>query len=174
MSENNNFSIQNQNNNYGQYNSSKQYQNQPFNNSQEPFINNENIHIYLNPNEISLPNQSQNNIEDKTNEQYKSSLSAPFTNDENNLNINNNIHQNLEINQNINGNFTNNNNYNSPNINPQMNYQPNVQQNNAAQIQVRNKRRYCSSWSIFDTLAVFIGVGIGLTLFFHFTKEWWR
>ena len=174
MSENNNFFIQNQNNNHGQNNSSNQYHNQPFNNAQEPLINNENIHIYLNPNEISLPNQSQTNIEDKANEQYKSSLSAPFTNDKNILNINNNIQQNIEINQNINGNLTNNNNYNSSNINPQMNYQPNLLQNNAGEAQVRNNRRCCSVCSIYDYLAAFIGVGIGLTIFFRVTKEWWR
>ena len=129
LGNNENQLIPNQNNNYGQYINSNLNQNQGFNNSQEPLINNENIQINID--EISLPVQSQNNnIDDETNKKY--SIPPPFTNDENSQNIiisnnNNNIQQNIEINQNldinlqnnqnINNNFPNNQNFNSSNLN---------------------------------------------------------
>ena len=78
---NENQLFQNQNNNYGQYKDSNV--NQQFNNIQEPFINNMNIQI--NPNEISLPVSSQNNIDDGANQ--KLSIPTPFNNEENNQNI---------------------------------------------------------------------------------------
>ena len=154
--------IQNQINNNGEYNYSKQHQNQQFDNIQEePFVNNENIQINPNPNESSSLYQSQNNIVDKVSPKNNCLISLPFINNANNQNniLNNNI-QKIEINQNINGNFQNNinsNNYNSPYISPQMNYQSNYQPNNHLQI-LQRKRQCCSA---FDVLGIFIGCILG-------------
>ena len=184
MSENKNFNgqineelllNQNQNNNIGQYNNSNQNPNHPFNNIQEPLINSENIQINLNQNGILSSYQSNNNIEDKTNQENQISISPPFTNDQNNMNNfpnNNNIQQNIEMNQNINGNFQNNNNYNNPYNNPQMNYQPNFQQNNALQAQTRNNNR-CCRYKPYECAAIILGTMIGLSLFFFVTHNWY-
>ena len=132
-------------------------QNQGFQNIHDPLINNENIQI--NPNEISLPVQHQNNIDDETNKKY--TIPAPFTNDvnipslltnddKNNQNSipltnaqinqnsiisnNNNIQKNIQMNQNINNNFQNNQNINNnfqnnQNFNGNLNYNQSLNNN---------------------------------------------
>ena len=115
--------------------------------------NNEN-QLFQNPNEISLPESSQNNIYDGANQ--KLSIPTPFSNEENNHNpniyisnnnnqnnpnYNNNYNSNLNYNQLNNGNFQNNQNYNNFSNNQLSNNNfPNYQNfnNNLNQNQVAN------------------------------------
>ena len=146
---NGNQLIPNQNNNY-------EYINQGFNNIRDPLTNNANIQINID--EIALPVQYQNNIDD---DNKKYSISPPFTNDENitpllnndeknknnsipltnydiNQNIiisnNNNIQKNIEMNQNIDINLQNNQNINNnfqnnQNFNSNLNYNQSLNNN---------------------------------------------
>ena len=157
MIENENFKLQmnkelqlnqSQNNNFGQNNDYNQHQNQPFNNIQEPLINNENIQINLNQKGMPSSYQYQNNIEDKTNQPNVLSLKE----EQNNQNFiqNNNIQQNREINQNING---------------------NSQNNNALQIQTR--KNICpQKCTPLDFVATFLGIAAGVCLFLYIMPDW--
>ena len=162
MTENENFKLQmnkelqlnqSQNNNFGQNNDYNQHQNQPFNNIQEPLINNENIQINLNQKGMPSSYQSQNNIEDKTNQPNALPLIPPLKEEQNNQNFiqNNNIQQNIEINQNINGNFQN--------------------TDNALQIQTRKNicRQKCTRY---DFVAAFLGIAGGVGLFLYTMPDW--
>ena len=122
-----------QNNNNAYYNDSNQHINQPFNNIKDPLTNNENIQINLN-------------------QQNQYSLSHPFTDNENN----NNIQQNANTNENFQNNAISNS-YN-PNNYLQMNSQPNFQQNQVNQVQERNRRCKCT---YLDIVAAIMGGILG-------------
>ena len=157
--------ISNQNNNYeqGQNSDFNEDQKQKFNNIQEPLLKNEN-----NPNEISSPNQSQKNLEDKNNQQNNLPVPPPIIDNENNQNItitNNNNFKAKEINQKRDDNVIQNGIVcKEPYTNSQMKYQINYQKNIPLRVQKRKR-----PWGFKDFFAILIGfaLGVGTICLFH-------